>query len=74
MLTCKKCGQKESHAANNKSKSFPNWGDSSAFEAFAIVATPGSGREPTVTSATCNLCGARASIATQYGFDRPEGF
>jgi hypothetical protein len=27
-----------------------------------------------VTSATCNLCGARASIATQYGFDRPEGF
>ena len=74
MLTCKKCGQKESHAANNKNTSFPNWGNFSEFEFFAVVATAGSGREPTVTSATCSSCGVRASIEFQHGFDRPEGF
>lgn len=74
MLTCKKCDQKESHAANNKAVSFPDWGDFSPFELFDVVASPGSGREPTITSATCCGCGARAVIETQYGFDRPEGF
>ncbi len=39
MLTCKKCGQKESHAANNKNKSFPNWGNFSEFE-FLLSSQP----------------------------------
>lgn len=78
MLTCKKGGKKggkkESHAANNKSLSFPNWGNFSPFKHFDLVSTDGSAREPVVTSATCLSCKERASIETQHGFDRPEGF
>ncbi len=74
MITCTKCGKKETHAANDKGSKFPDWGEFTPFDQFDIAVTGGGGREPTVTSATCRSCGTRASIETHHGLDKPEGY
>lgn len=73
-LTCKKCGQQETRAANNKGFGFPDWGNLSPFVSFDVTASDGAGREPVVSSAKCQGCGSDALVETQHGLKRPEGY
>lgn len=75
-LTCPSCGATETLAAVDRGSGYGGsaWGDLGPYESFEVTESAGDKQVPQVTSATCNACGATATVEREYGHNRPRGF